>query len=915
MKRIFILLIILQFSCNAIESNSKIRPTNLTCEYTKNPSVVDEINPRLAWVNIATNNERNLNQSAYQIKVASTKEKLVKPDLWDSGKVNSEESTRILYNGKKLLSRQDCWWTLRTWDQDGNESDWSTPSYWKMGLLKSSDWKANWIGAPWQGEEALPIPEGDRNAKLKDYGPPAPLLRREFIISKKIIKAEAFVTGLGYFEFYVNGQKVGDDVLIPNQTNYSKRPNLPNRFLPLDDNFKDYKVMYLHYDITNKLQEGKNVIGSILGNGFYNPAKAWAEGYGSPRFLGQIHLTYEDGSEEIIISDETWKASKSPILMDMVYYGEHYDARLEQKDWCTPEFNADNWEYVKIRTAPTGRLVAHTAHTDKITDRIAPVSVKKLDNGNYLVDFGVEISGWVRLENVKAPTGHKINIRFNSSDFSGDNTYIFNGELLESYAPRFNWFVFDSIEILNWPGKLEFSQLTAEAVNTQINVSANFESSNQLFNDLNKIWRRTQLDNMHGGVASDCPHRERSAYTGDGQVACSMVMHNFDARNFYHKWVQDILEAQNPETGYVPNSAPWQPGSGGGIGWGAAIAEIPWEFYLQYGSVDMLQSNFQGIKDYIEYMQQWVNEDNIVYSQRLGSDKTPMEWFNLGDWVTPGELPSSKLVHTFFFWRCSTIAARISKILGEKEDQRFYEQLANKTKKSFNSYFYNSEKGTYGNYGQNVFALKMGIPKEQEKRVLSALKENIENKNGHLDTGIFGTRYLFEVLTDYGMHDLAYAILNKKSYPSFGFWISQGATTTWEQWNGENSRNHPMFGGGLVWMYRKLAGMSPDYNKPGYKHIVFRPHFITDLDFVTYSNETPYGLGGIEWKRNVNKTEVNITVPVGSKATLYLPVDDVSKIKVDNNLPIDTITDLDLNYFNSGEMKIIVGSGSYKFIF
>lgn len=911
----FFILLFFLFSCNDTGVASEIRPTNLTCEYSDNPSVVDVLKPRLGWINVTTNNGRNQSQSAYQIKVASTKEKLSQPDLWDSGKIDSDQSIRIPYNGEKLMSRQDCWWVVRTWDQEGNVSNWTKASYWKMGLLKSNDWKADWIGAPWQGEEALPIPEGARTAKLKEYGPPAPLLRKEFLLSKKVVKAEAFVTGLGYFEFYVNGQKIGNDVLIPNQTNYGKRPGLPKRFLPLEDDFKGYKVMYLHYDITDKLHEGKNVIGSILGNGFYNPAKSWAEGYGSPRFLGQIHLTYDDGSEEVIVSDKSWKAAKGPIVMDMVYYGEHYDARLEQKDWCTSNFNTDNWEYVRIRNAPSGRLVAHTANTDKVIEEIEPISITKLENGNYLVDFGVEISGWVRIKNVKANKGHKIDIQFNSSDFSGDNSYIFNGGVLKSYAPRFNWFVFSSVEITNWPGELKTSQLTAEAVNTEINISANFESSNELFNDLNKIWRRTQLDNMHGGVASDCPHRERSAYTGDGQVACSMVMHNFDARNFYQKWVQDILEAQNPQTGYVPNAAPWQPGSGGGIAWGAAIAEIPWEFYVQYGAVDMLQDNYQGIKEYIKYMEQWLNDDGIMFSQRLGSDGRPMEWFNLGDWVAPGELPSNKLVHTFYFWRCTSIAAKISKILGEKEEEKFYKQLAEKTKKAFNNYFYKKDKGTYGDYGQNIFALKMGVPKEQENGVLAALKENITKNNFHLDTGIFGTRFLFEILSDYNMHAIAYEILNKKTYPSFGYWLSQGASTTWEQWNGDNSRNHPMFGGGLVWMYRKLAGMNADFNEPGYKHIIFKPQFIEGLDFVTYYNETSYGRAGIEWKQKSDKTEVKITVPISSTATIYLPVDNVNKVKVENGKSIDKIKDISLVVANNGELKIEVGSGIYEFEF
>lgn len=308
-----------------------------------------------------------------------------------------------------------------------------------------------------------------------------------------------------------------------------------------------------------------------------DPARFWAEAYGSPRFLCQLHITYADGSEEVIVSDDSWKASRSPVLMNMVYYGEHYDARKEQPGWCTPSFDDSAWEAVAIRKAPEGKMVAHTAYPDKVTERIAPVSIEKLGDGHFFVDFGVEVSGWIRLNQVEGPEGHRIEIKFNGNQYSGDNSYIFSGNGPASYAPRFNWFVFSGVEITNWPGELKPEYLTAEAVNTFIEPSAIFETSNQLFNDINKIWRRSQTDNMHGDIASDCPHRERSGYTGDGQITGITVLHNFDAKNFYQKWVQDMLGAQIVETGYVPNGVPWQPGCGGGPAWGAAICVIPWQ--------------------------------------------------------------------------------------------------------------------------------------------------------------------------------------------------------------------------------------------------------------------------------------------------------------------------------------------------
>ena len=284
-----------------------------------------------------------------------------------------------------------------------------------MGLLSKSDWKAQWIGAPWQGEDALPKPDGGPNGVPKEFGPPAPMLRKTFEVTKEIKKAVAFVTGLGYFEFYVNGEKVGNDVLIPNQTNYGKRPGLETALISLPDNFRKYKVMYLAYDITAQLQPGKNALGAILGNGFYNPAKFWAEGYGTPRFLGQVHVTYADGTEEIIVSDTTWKVHKSPIVRDMVYYGEIYDAREEQEGWSKADFDDQSWEQAVQRQTPYGDLVAHTAYTDKVMEQFKPVSIERLGDGHYKVDFGVEISGWVKLVNVEGPAGHTIDISFNGN--------------------------------------------------------------------------------------------------------------------------------------------------------------------------------------------------------------------------------------------------------------------------------------------------------------------------------------------------------------------------------------------------------------------------------------------------------------------------------------------------------------------
>jgi len=910
MKRFLFLILLISSGFFAL---AKISPEKLTCEYLENPSVVDVIQPRLSWINIAEKGERGQMQTAWQIRVATTEKKLKQADLWDSQKVSGEQSNRIVYAGKQLKSRTECWWQVRVWDKNGTVSEWSKPAFWRMGLLNPSDWTAKWIGAPWQGEEALPKKINPQTKLPEILPPPAPMFRKEFRVEKKVEKAVAFVTGLGYFELFLNGQKVGDDVLVPNQTNYGKRPELKTEGIPLDDNFREYKVMYLAYDIKNQLKNGSNALGSMLGNGFYNPAKHWAGAYGSPRFLVQIYITYTDGTEDVIVSDESWKAAESPILMDMVYYGEHYDARKEQAGWNQPGFDDSKWQPVVLRKSPEGKLAAHTAYTDKVMERLSPVKIEKLNNGNYKVDFGVEVSGWVRLNQVKGPAGHKIDIKYLCTTYSGDNSYIFKGEGAESYAARFNWFIFDGVEIVNWPGELKPEQITAEVVHTYVEESATFETSNPLFNTINKIWRRSQTDNMHGGIASDCPHRERSPYTGDGQVSCVTVMHNYDARNFYHKWIQDILGAQNVETGYVPNGAPWQPGCGGGVAWGAAMCIMPWEFYLHYGDKDMLEDNYTGMKEYVRYMQTWVDKDGVMNSQRTGKDGKVLQWFNLGDWVAPGNLPPNEMVHTFYFWRCTDFTAKAAKALNKPEEAIKYAELADRTKQAFFKKFYDAKNGTYGKAGGNIFALKMGVPADQYPLVIKSLKDDIKANNGNLDTGIFGTQFFFEVLSENGMHDLAYEAMNKRTQPSFGWWIDQGATTTWEQWNGENSRNHPMFGGSIVWFYRKLAGMNTDVETPGYKHIIFRPQSAADLSYVKYFQHTPFGEAGIQWKNENQQFSMQITVPVGCQATVYVPLLKGKRIS-ESGVPLSSSKAVKIIKVEEGYQVAQVNSGQYQFV-
>jgi alpha-L-rhamnosidase len=381
---------------------------------------------------------------------------------------------------------------------------------------------------------------------------------------------------------------------------------------------------------------------------------------------------------------------------------------------------------------------------------------------------------------------------------------------------------------------------------------------------------------MHGSVASDCPHRERSAYTGDGPVACVTVMHNFNTQTFYNKWLRDIRGAQTAD-GYIPNGAPWQPGCGGGVGWGAAMEIMPWEFYRHYGDRQELEQNFDAMCAHVRWMTKWINDKGLMHS------RDAQQWKNLGDWLPPRELPRAELVHTFFLVQCSDIVVRTAQTLGRNELANEFATIRDKAAEAFHRELYDPATGSYGKYGSNVLALKLGVPEERRERVVKALVENIAEVNDHLDTGIVGTRYLFEVLCDNGHKDLAYKIINQRDFPSFGWWIEQGATTTWEQWNGENSRNHPMFGGGIGWFYRDLAGLR--VVDAGFRSFDVRPVVPEGLEWVNYTLDTTYGPIAISWSCKNGEFSITCDVPVGATATIWLPCkQSVPAVKCNENI-------------------------------
>jgi len=882
--------------------------THLRCEYAVNPLGIDSARPRMSWA--LKSQKRGVRQTAYRILVASSDANLKenRGDLWDSGRVDSSQSTHVPYAGKPLGSRMRCFWKVRVWDEAGVAADWSEPAWWEMGLLQPSDWQAQWIGSP-------------SHTELTGDGP-APLFRRAFHLAGKVRSARAYVCGLGYFELRLNGRKVGQDVLVPSHTDYTRRPHLNNKSYPYEDNGAQ-RVLYLTYDVTDYLQRGENVVGAILGSGYFH-SRYSIEGdhnYGSPRLLCQIEVTLADGYRRIIASGPDWRVARGPIEREDVYQGEVYDATWERPGWDkagyddTQVFRGAAWQPPRLAAAPTGQLRAQMTPADRVVQTLKPSRITPVvsEPHSYLVDFGQSFAGWVRFR-VQGPRGQRVTLTFGEEligqtldrTYDQTNVYVLRGGSREEYEPRFTWYGFRHVLVRGWPGELKPADMEGRVVHTAVEPTGEFECSNAGFNRIHRAFTWTQRSNMHGGVCSDCPHAERLPYTGDGQAASEAAIHNFDMAAFYTKWLADMQDAQNRRDGYVPHTAPFQ-GAGGGAGWGSAYAIIPWRFYEYYGDVQILRAHYAGMKKWVAYLGSWAR-DGIVFKKRPG------EWVNLGDWCVPGTPPPTELVDTYLYAQCALNVARAARVLGRQTEAVEYEALYRSICAAFHHAFYNPNTKCYGPNGATALALAVGVPPpELRPAVVRALADLIQGQNqNHLDTGIFGTPCLFDVVCQEGYPNLAYAMMNQTTAPSYGWCLEQGATTIWEQWTGKGSHNHPMFGGGVVWLYRHLAGVQADPDRPGYEHIIFRPQPVSEVNRASYYTTTLRGRLGAAWEKRGSVFQMRVVVPPNSTATVWLPAPRGSDIR-EGGKPAREVKEIKWLRREADRDVWAVASGIYKF--
>ena len=885
---------------NGVEAAGKISPESLKCENLANPVGIDIVAPQFSWQ--LTSIYKNQKQVAYQVLVSDKESSLEndKGNYWDSGKVSSSETGNIPYRGKPLSSGLKLYWKVRVWDNIGNPSAWSQPAELEMGYLEKSDWQARWIGI---GEDLHP------DSLITG---PAPYFRKTVSVSSTVLSARVRVCGLGFYELYLNGEKVGDQVLAPAQTNYDVRKL--QKLLYFHDDQSRQRILYNTFDVTSLLKSGENVIGMILGNGWYNQRDRAVEGrlwYSTPRLIFQMEITFRDGTKKIVSSDKSWKVTTGPILHDAIFTGELYDARLELGDWNKPGYNDQKWQKAAEVRAPVGRLQSQLAPFDKVTRCIRPVFLKKNDKGAYSFDSGEMISGWVRMK-MHGHRGDTIRIRHIEEmgrDYSQVDTYILKGLGEEIYEPRFTWHAFRQFEISGLRYRPESSDIEVKVVNTAVEPAGTFECSNPLFNRICENYIRTQLGNLHGSISSDCPHRERLGYTGDGQVAVEAAIFNFDMTRFYQKWFLDMEDARNHKTGYVPHTVPFG-GGGGGPAWGSAYVIMPWAYFLYYGDKTLLQTHYDGMAQWVEYLGTRCDSAGIVVREE------PKGWC-LGDWATPEKIKlSPELVNTCYYYHVTDLMSKIAGVLGKTNEQKKFEKLAELIRSNINRKFYNVATGEYfdGKQGANLFPLALGITPETEKqRVFENVLKHLEINKNHFDTGILATPLLLKVLTDNGRADLAYVVMNQKDFPGYGNYIlGKQATTIWENWDGGSSHSHPMYGSVVAWFYNTLAGISPDSKAPGWRNFVINPFTENDLTYARATYRSNNGNVTSSWRKERGDLILDVEIPVNSFATIHFPTKFPVNITEEGK---SILNSLEFKYLGNqkGKSLFLAGSGTWHF--
>ncbi len=1010
-----------------------IRAQRLRCEYLANPLGLDERVPRLSWqLGGATRGER---QTAYQLLAASDAKLLQagKADLWDSGRVTSDQSQHVVYAGRPLGSAQRVHWRVRVWDRSGAPSAFSETAWFETGL-DAGDWKAAWIGYPGNGPAAkvasldgakwVWFPEGnpvqsaaagkryfrktlslDRKPKRATFwmavdndaqlwangaqagsangwpsaqpsdildklvggantfavvannategpaalmgrlviefesGPelvqdidaswkassrdmvgwekpgfndaswpatkvlgalgiapwgkvaigshgnagPSPHLRKQFQLTRGIRSARAYVSALGLYELHLNGKRIGDEVLAPGWTDYTKR------------------VQYQTYDVTSDLRRGANVVGAVLADGWYagslGPDLARNHFGPSPaRLKLQIQVRYEDGGAETITTDRSWLGSNGPILESDLYAGETYDARRELPEWTNPDLvqPTNVWQAVQLFADQNPQLSGLTSPPIRVTREIAPVAVREPKPGVFVFDMGENMVGWARLR-AKGPAGTSIKLRFaeilnpdgsvyrdNLRKARATDVYVLkgagNGKTVEEWEPSFTYHGFRYVEITGYPGEPKLDALAGRVIHSAMPRTSRLETSSDLVNKLFENIHRGQRGNMMS-VPTDCPQRdERLGWMGDAQLFARTANWNMEMGGFWTKWMRDILDAQSPEGAFGDIAPRVVNKADGAPSWGDAGVVIPWEQYLAYGDTRLLERSYPAVKKYVDLLVS-ANPD-LLWLKRRNND--------FGDWVPAGEQTNKDLIASgYLAWDLRAVS-EMARVLGKKDEAARYGELADKAKAAYNARFLDAE-GRYTGDTQTAYAMSFGlglVPDARRAQVTQRFTEALKRRNDHLATGFIGTRFLLPALSDTGQSDLAYRVLLQRDFPSWGYMVEKGATSIWELWDSDkqgpdmNSRNHFAFGTVGEWLQRYLVGIDTDPIGYGYRRVRIQPQVGPGITWARGAYDSGYGTIESGWKLEGETLSLDVRLPVGSTGVVRIPKRGLTQVRI-----------------------------------
>jgi len=819
---------------------------------------IDVKKPRFSWR--IKSDESAVCQTEYRIIVSENPDEIQngKGGVWDSGAIKSDVCFEVRYNGAPLKSRSVYYYKIFAADNKNNHAE-SETGFFQTGMTDGK-WKGEWTGSA----------EVTKDMKC-------PLFRKDFESRGEIKRATAYISGLGFYELYINGQKVGDRIIEAGSTNY------------------ELSVLYSSYDVTGMIKD-KNAVGVMLGRGRYaiETETDWdwttAPWKDTLKFLLDLYIEYTDGTTEVVKSDASWKCAEAPVHSDCIYCGEIYDARCEKKGWNEHGYNDSSWGNAELLDAPGGELVAQVLQPVRTVKEIKAKSIKRLGKGHYVFDFGIITAGNCRLK-VCGSAGDEVTVIY-CEKLRDDGTvnnetgqirgramqvdkYILSGNGTECWEPLFTYKGYQYVELINYPNEADGNSLVGLVQHNDVENTGYFECSNPLINQIHENTRNAIVNNLHH-LPTDTPVYEKNGWTGDAQLSSHAAMHNFDMIRFYKKWIRDVAETQQ-ESGEIRVIAPgaWHIGCANPP-WDAALMLMPLWCYEHYGDADIIEEHYCIFKKYMDFI--GASSDDYIIST------------GLNDWLAPsydqenveGCSPDGKLVvATCYYYLFAAAMEKYAELLALENDRLEYKKLSESIKEAFNRKFFDEKLAFYRSdefrrfrQTHNAFPLAAGLVNEEHKwRVANRLaNEIVTTHKGHLDTGIVGTKYLFPALCENGFTDLAYEVVTKKTYPGYGFMIENGATALWEAWElSSRSLDHHMFGSVCDLFYQYFAGIKP--GSAGFKSVCIKPYVPEKLDFVKCGTMTRCGMLSSEWKKTGTlDLRMEVTIPANTDGVVYLPV-------------------------------------------